>query len=268
MLAIKSLSVDYMNMSEFVGDMPGEGEQVEHDQQFWAEVYEYLGAQKFADQFREPSTGPLDIEATSEKLGIPVTYEAIHGHARILGLDGEVPIEVEVLEDDYEKAMSFSHELGHYLLYLTGNHSPDLDNNEETFCEYFGRKFSMPTVDLLNANPLDGDNLLRICEEYQVSLRSLLIWMMESEKLPPLITIDTRFPVTPNPDYSRVVSRSCVCLGCEYGNCDIKREEFVVDESQVFDLTAWELGIMLPTGHGPRIFAGDPEFIRLQEKYV
>ncbi len=237
-------------------------------QEIWVSLLDLTEADFYIESVRMPSTGPLDIEATAEAVGIPVTFSGdVIGHAMIRGLDTETgPIEVLVYDRDEEKALSFSHEIGHYLLYLTGQHKRRSPEIEEGFCEYFGRLMSMPEVDGISENLLTGEFVENVCDEYQVSPRSFILWLMEKGVLPERVIVDTRNRITPNPDYSQKVRRYVVCLACEYGECTWSGNSY--DSGlPVINLTDKELSDSFTFTHGLFVKPGDAQFELLQELY-
>lgn len=245
----------------------GRLETTEVYQELWATLLDLTEADAYIESVRTPQTGPLDIEATAKAIGIPVTFSPdVVGHASIIGLSTDDPIEVLVYDDDYEKAMSFSHEIGHYLLYLTGQHERRSPHIEEGFCEYFGRMFSMPGVSSLSADQLTGEFVEGFCNEYQVSPRSFMLRLIEEDVLPERVIVDTRNRITPNPDYSRAISRHIVCLACEYGECAWLGNPY--DSGlNVINLTDRELSDSFTFSHGLFIKPGDTQFELLQSLY-
>lgn len=243
------------------------------DLEYLQGFFEELEAASYIESIRAPSSGPLDIIATARNIEIPVVFKAdLFGHAAIYGLEGDAPLEIHVNDGDYEKALSFAHEVGHYLLFLTDNHREYGPAIEEVFCDYFGRQLSMPDVSELTMDSLDGERLLDLCKEYQVGAHSLIIWLMEQDILPEQIIIDARHPVSPNSDLSQKVSRHIPCLACEYGTCKHGTDEiehFEDPESflPVLDLTSSEFGRSLGAGHAQLVHPGDAGFKALQEKY-
>lgn len=221
----------------------------------------------YIDSIRIPQSGPLDIIGTAAQLLIPVRYDSeMPGHAEITGLyDTGEPIEILIADDDNEKAMSFAHEIGHYFLYLEGCGRKHV--SEERFCEYFGRRLCMPDVSMLNANLVTGELLVGLCEDYQVATNSLLIWLMEQNVLPPQLIVDTRNHITPNPEYSQVVTRHIACIGCSYGTCEGAKFEDPESELPVLDLTSHELARSMEVTHSLFMRPGDPEFEALQARY-
>lgn len=246
---------------------PGELESTRTDLEYFEGFARYLGAEEFIESIRQPPIGPLDIEATAEKLDLPVSLDSdTVGHASITGLDNDKPIEIHVNRYDYEKAMSFAHEVGHYLLFLEDHHGKYNMHIEEGFCEFFGRMLSMPDLDDIDIDSVTPDLYDKICRDYQVSPHSFTIWLMERRVIPDQVIIDTRIPVKPNPLYSKKVSRHIVCLNCEYGICSSESYK-PEDELPIIDLTSLELGDGFRVGHEPLTRPGEDYFNMLQELY-
>ena len=242
---------------------------VRPDSEYWQGFSKFLGVDKFIEEIRVPQEGPLDINATAEAIDIPVYIdETIRNHAVISGLhDKDSPIEIRISEFSNEKTLSFAHEVGHFLLYLEGHNNKYTYNIEESFCEYFGRKLSMPNVDGLIIEDISGELLEDLSKEYQVRVSSLAIWLMEKGVFPEQLIIDTRNPASDNPDYSQKVTRHILCLKCEYGICEDRGIQYEGESIPLLDLTSHELGKSFGNGHAPRIKAGDHSFKALQTKY-
>lgn len=231
-----------------------------------------LGFPAFIEAIRVPATGPLDIEATALKLGLPVSFdENIIAKAEITGLGHfpKEPLEIKISTSDDEPAMSFGHEVGHYALNLVElHHVYDIDI-EEAFCEYFGRQLSMPNVDHLTIETLDGAELTQLCDEYKIRISTLLYWLMEKQVLPKQIIVDSRLPDVPNKAYAYKIVRNIVCIECEHGHCNGSVIENPEDTMPILNLTSLEIGNTFSVGHTNGLtHYEDPAFKALQEKYA
>jgi hypothetical protein len=109
----------------------------------------------------------------------------------------------------------------------------------EQFCEYFGRQFALPAVELLEVEAINGEIIAEMIARFQVGHMTLIHQLMQIKKLPRRILFDSGIGEVPNPFYSGRVQRNCICLDCENGQHH--SHSYAVGDLLVLDMTAFEL---------------------------
>ena len=113
--------------------------------------FDYLQADVWINKIRVPVHGVIDIEATANKIGIPLRYDLteltgeyqiIEGLTEGLGHEKNIkPIVIRIKPNIKDRSLTFCHEVGHYFLDIVKhNHCYYPDQAVEDFCEYFGTK--------------------------------------------------------------------------------------------------------------------------------
>lgn len=222
-----------------------------------AEYFCYRGKYFFyrADEFARDvgiydGTGALDIEATAERLFMPVRYNdmlrprayisGIHPHRNILKQ------EIVLSTHDRDTRVSFGHELGHlYLQEMNWQAHRELKHLElEVLCDFIGRRIALPAEQLAGLESITEATLLDLSCTYKVPVRTVLLRLIEEELLPDRVFVDTYLPDLPNPDYSHKITRCSVCLMC---SMLIEHSDALDNEDHaLFDFTDRAWGSVFP----------------------
>lgn len=210
------------------------------------------GARRWITLFRSPSRGKLDIQATADNMGVPVTLDLdeMSPHGITKGLfqeDGELTIQLRPDLRDGEKRLTMGHEMGHIFLWRAlGYVSNEFSATEENFCEEFGREVALPVGELSHIEAVEETTILELMKEHGVSLQCVVFQLMKAGKLPQKIGIDSRIGSVENPEYAYKACRNYLCRACEMnGSLEVCRP--AAYEIPTFDFTDREWSGMLPT---------------------
>ncbi len=221
-------------------------------------AFELLNAQRFIDEVGVwKDEGELDIHATAKNVGVPVKYdESLMFRAKgTLGGYGPFKGKSERLLSlqpklGRDETVTFAHEIGHLFLgeVVPNNQRLDIPGRvEEEFCDYFGRAMAMPEklIERYDTSHVDEQKIIDLALGFKVLVRTAVLQCIEKGSLPDKVSIDTYIYTCPNPDYSEMVERVCVCLHCEETSGDLYCPN-AGKESRLLDFTeyawAWEFG--------------------------
>ena len=195
------------------------------------EIFHSLPAQEYIDSIAVyKESGSLDIDASSQRLGIPVKMSKnLLWYGEITGLeDYSFPIEIHLNASRDSIPLTFGHEVAHFYLSkeLSNQYFGD-DRYKEAFCDYFGAQMAMPEKSLPNLDNITELTLLELTERYELSIKDVILQLQEYGFLPPRVAIDSSMPKLPNPDFSERVARNIVCKHCHDSggdpNCHLAR---------------------------------------------
>lgn len=208
--------------------------------------YLFYGAHEFAEEVGVyDDRGALDIEATADRLFMPVRYtDMFHPKAYIAGIHphrGILQREIVLNTHDNDARTSFGHELGHlYLQEMNRCASEELDHFDlEVLCDFIGRRISLPATRLSELESISESTLLDLSLKHRLPLRTVILRLIEEELLPDNVFIDTYLPESNNSDFSHKITRRSVCLMC---TMYISHDHQITSEKHaLFDFTdrAW-----------------------------
>lgn len=191
-------------------------------------LFEFTAAQGFIDGWAVyDDDGRLNMDLTSEKIGIPYDFEinSQFAHGEITGLPGpgrplpEQPVEIHLDRKRRLFQATYGHEIGHYFMRAVKAYNVQGWNRlEEDFCDYFGRRMAMPIKHLgefvTDQRPVDEQAILELMGRFQMELVDVITGLMEYGILPSRVAIDTYYGRAKNEDYSQKVTRGVYCLHC------------------------------------------------------
>lgn len=214
---------------------------------FVQRVFEEYGAQFFIDT-RTVYTpeGRLDLDLTSQSMGIPYNYNMKDNVARaeIIGLHPNPNndlLEIHLRAGSESQTISFGHEIGHFFWRaVLGWGTESYDREEEDFCDYFGRRMALPLKFLSAYASINEQTLLEMMIRFDTGPNDLIEYLMEYGLLPERVAIDSYTGKMRNLDFSEKVERHILCKHCNSVGGDFNCPE-AGKEAILFDFTdrAW-----------------------------
>ena len=233
-------------------------------------MFEILRAQDFINwHAMYDEDGRLNMDVTSQRLGIPYSYNMRHSviHGETLGMpdtdtDGQ-PFEFLIRRDGGSIRATYGHEVGHYFWNIVAEQARAGDD-EEDFCDYFGRRMALPRRFLREYSSIDETAIIEMMNRFDVGLNDLIMQLMEYRMLPERVAIDTYIGKVKNPDYSEKVSRKIICRHCSTVGGDQNCPQ-TGNNTLLFDFTDRAWADILTSCTGERLF--DPKILSTLTKY-
>lgn len=217
------------------------------------EAFVSFKAAEWIKEFRVETGGKLDIEATAEKIGVPLSMEMPLGpngkpylsSGVITGLGPEfglkpIAIHVNGRYDEDEHNLTFGHEVGHLFLETVAGITQKAGHDQriEAFCEHFGRQMILPLDQLPEIEEVTPEAVTELMARFGVRHDTIIYQLMLTGKLPRRLYFDTTIEEVPNEFYSHKVERHCLCLDCELHahHPKITEEDYV----PIYDFTMHE----------------------------
>ena len=194
------------------------------------QLFEWSGAAEWIKDNRVEADGKLDMQATADRIGIPLTFgRAVIDGKEVLSLGitrglgreaGVVPIEIYVLPDlpESEKLLTFGHEVGHYFLEMVSKlwrHDNHQNPQIESFCEFFGREMVVSHRELESVSPMGKDVIVELMHKYGASHQDIIFQLMLAGKLPTRVVMHSEVGKVDNPVYSGKIDQNVICIECE-----------------------------------------------------
>jgi hypothetical protein len=221
------------------------------------ELYHSIAYSKEARQFRtqfvkrSPDLKKLLPEQTAAALGIPFRYEDLRPKSLTLRAylggtgpyRGLSPLEIVIDPRFHENRFSFGHELGHYFAQeVMGRQFESIpDWDEEEFCDYFAITLVMSEGSLYDIDTIDEETIKRLVLEHDLSPRHVIKGLIQANRLPDNVHIDTYSNHDYVPKYASKVERVSVCLRCETTGGGVDCSNANLAKAALFDFTdrAW-----------------------------
>ena len=205
-------------------DGPWEAVEVLNDSSLES-AFKELGCQEWIDAFAVYTDGHIDIEATANKVGVPVNYDLAkinpnnYSSGGILsGVPEDDSFEIHLsdrLNFPKEWNITFGHELGHLFIITALDLPRQALAKEEQFCDYFGIRLAIPKTELDSMETVDEDNIVLLAERLGVDHGAIMLRLMEERIIPRQFLMDTNYPVgVPNLFFNGKVRREVMCYKC------------------------------------------------------
>ena len=181
------------------------------------------GIKEWLSLVRVPTQGKLDVRATAENIGIPVTFietKGIHrGETFGLPLDEpDDPFGINIVPSysPESRRRTMGHELGHLYLEALGYRHRVYSEIAEEFCNAVAREVTMPTEEFKRVGQVEEKILIDLATSYGVELGDVIDKLMRTGTLPSKVAVDSGLGAAWD-ELAGVICRSYVCLDCEDG---------------------------------------------------